>query len=623
MEELKSERASFRFDPVNLREIIYDGKKRTKRLMDIWNEWANDPVLANTPELYTMKRDQLLTTAYQKLNRVLTRMNIHDEKDEAFLWDAFHHIGPTPLDINFTMFKLAIEVLGTSKQRNKWLKLLKSHQIFGSYAQTEMGHGSDIRNLETTAVYDKTNQEFVINTPKVSSTKYWIGGLGLTATHCILFAKLMSDENNYGVHPFIVQVRSLDSHEPMKGITVGEIGPKLGNNTIDNGFLQLHNVRVPLENLLAKYGRIRRDGTYYAPPFANMRYFVMMAMRIHMIRDASRHVGKALTIAVRYSLMRRQFKTSKGVERQLLDYQAQQFKILPCLARCYATIFVSKKIHSVYETMMEKLRSGDLHYVKELHSITAGLKAVITSTSLSDIETLRQSCGGHGFSEFSGLPGIYKNYAHSVTVEGDYVVMLLQTGIFILKALRNKEKHKLKGSLEYLNYVEDYVKHKSFTKTLADLSNPLVFEEALRVRSSYLAKSTVLKVEELLSQSVPFMDIIYERAQMDLVKLAEAHCQLYIFLAFKEAAQAMPKAIKREMMLLVQLYAAMVMRDSLVTIYESGFYDDDLSEVLLRERIEQLLTEIRPSALAYADAFGFTDNLLNSAIARSDGKIYE
>jgi hypothetical protein len=77
MEELKSERASFKFDPVDLREIIYDGKKRTKRIMDIWNEWANDPVLANSPELYTMKRDQLLTTAYQKLNRVLTRMNVH------------------------------------------------------------------------------------------------------------------------------------------------------------------------------------------------------------------------------------------------------------------------------------------------------------------------------------------------------------------------------------------------------------------------------------------------------------------------------------------------------------------------------------------------------------------
>ena len=48
----------------------------------------------------------------------------------------------------------------------------------GSYGQTEMGHGSNVRGIETTAVYDKNTQEFVLNTPNLSSMKWWPGGIG-------------------------------------------------------------------------------------------------------------------------------------------------------------------------------------------------------------------------------------------------------------------------------------------------------------------------------------------------------------------------------------------------------------------------------------------------------------
>ena len=40
-----------------------------------------------------------------------------------------------------------------------------------------------------------------------------------------------------GPHPFIVQLRDEETHRPLKGIKVGEIGPKLGMNVNDNGFL--------------------------------------------------------------------------------------------------------------------------------------------------------------------------------------------------------------------------------------------------------------------------------------------------------------------------------------------------------------------------------------------------
>ena len=63
---------------------------------------------------------------------------------------------------------------------------------------------------------------------------------------------MMIDDNSYGVHPFLVQIRSLDDHKPLPGVEVGDIGTKLGYNTMDNGYLSFTHSRIPRENLLSR-----------------------------------------------------------------------------------------------------------------------------------------------------------------------------------------------------------------------------------------------------------------------------------------------------------------------------------------------------------------------------------
>lgn len=86
------------------------------------------------------------------------------------------------------MFIPAIKYLGTDKQVKKWLPLAESHQIIGTYAQTELGHGSDVQGLETTAIFDLEKQEFIVNSPSLTATKWWPGELGFTTTHCVAHA---------------------------------------------------------------------------------------------------------------------------------------------------------------------------------------------------------------------------------------------------------------------------------------------------------------------------------------------------------------------------------------------------------------------------------------------------
>ena len=487
---LVKERLKLVFKPSEVTNILY-GATKAKQLIQDWNRMAQDDVLKNSPELYAMSRPELLTEMYKKSARFLQMFDMYKEDDDKHILELGYHFQYTlPLATHWAMFRKAIEMLGTTRQREKWVKLIRENKIFGAYAQTELGHGSDVRNLETTATFDKSTQEFIINTPRISATKFWVGTLGLTATHCVLFAQLISGGNNYGVHPFVVQVRSIQTHTPVKGITVGELGPKLGYHGMDNGFLQLHNVRVPLDNMLCRFGRIRKDGTYYSPPFARMRYFVMMNVRVTLIQEAAQYLAKAVTIAMRYSLIR------EGPGHViLLDYQLHQYKLFSVLANTYAMFSTSLLIQKMHLEMVTRIREGDLSYVKGMHALTSGLKALFSSVTLSNIELCRQSCGGHGFSEYSGLPAIYMNYAPTVTYEGDNTVLLLQCGSFLFKQLQKaKEGRHLSGWMEYLNYTGDYVQHRCVSKSVSDFLNVLIYEEALRVRSAFLCKKLFEKI---------------------------------------------------------------------------------------------------------------------------------
>ena len=47
-----------------------------------------------------------------------------------------------------------------------------NYDIIGCYAQTELGHGSNVRGLETTATWDPLRQEFEIHSPYLTASKW-------------------------------------------------------------------------------------------------------------------------------------------------------------------------------------------------------------------------------------------------------------------------------------------------------------------------------------------------------------------------------------------------------------------------------------------------------------------
>lgn len=167
------------------------------------------------------------------------------------------------------MFVPNILTLCDAEQQAEWLPLCRDWKMIGCYAQTELGHGSNIRALETTATFLKESEgakkggEWMINSPTLTSWKFWPGTLGKTANHAMVIARLIDGSGvDRGIHNFLVPLRSVEDHSLLPGVETGDIGPKIGYNNMDNGYAKFDGVRIPRRNMAMRFATVNEEGVY-------------------------------------------------------------------------------------------------------------------------------------------------------------------------------------------------------------------------------------------------------------------------------------------------------------------------------------------------------------------------
>ena len=68
------------------------------------------------------------------------------------------------------------------------------------------------------------------------------------------------------------------------------------------------------------------------------------------------------------------------------------------------------------EDVIKKAKEhNDFKELNSVHALSSGVKAVLTADTLKATEVLRRSAGGHGFSSYSGLPGIQTEVSPTAT----------------------------------------------------------------------------------------------------------------------------------------------------------------------------------------------------------------
>lgn len=91
--------------------------------------------------------------------------------------------------------------------------------------------------MRTTATYNKAKKMFILNSPDFEAAKCWAGGLGQTAMYGTIYAQLILDNTNYGLHGFVVPLRDRTTLLPYPGVEAGDMGEKIGLNGVDNGLV--------------------------------------------------------------------------------------------------------------------------------------------------------------------------------------------------------------------------------------------------------------------------------------------------------------------------------------------------------------------------------------------------
>lgn len=290
--------------------------------------------------------------------------------------------------LTFLMFPNVLRSLG-NERLYKYVEATENMEILGSFALTEISHGTNARGMRTTAKYDTESKSFIIHTPDFEAAKCWVGNLGKACTHSIVYAQLFTPDGQcHGLNAFLVPIRDTKTLLAYPGVKVGDLGEKVGLNGVDNGFVMFNKYKIPKENLLSRTGDVTDDGKYVTPFKDNSKRLgaslgALSGGRVSICGIASSYFVKAITIAIRYSTARRQFGPDNGSEElPVLEYQSQQYRLLPHLANTYALVIFSRWMSIKHGDMIVRTMMGEKlgNIGMEIHALSSACKSYCTWT---------------------------------------------------------------------------------------------------------------------------------------------------------------------------------------------------------------------------------------------------
>ncbi|WP_165164172.1 acyl-CoA dehydrogenase family protein [Corynebacterium qintianiae] len=472
--------------------------------------------------------------------------------------------------VQFGLWGGAIDALGTERHI-EFAKGAMDLSKLGCFAMTEMGHGSNVQQLETTATYDPETQEFVINSPTPGSKKAYIGNAARDGRWAAVFAQLYtpdSDESK-GVHCIIVRIREEDGTDA-PGVTTSDHGHKGGLLGVDNGMITFDHVRVPRENLLNRFADVAEDGTYSSSiDSMNRRFFTMLGTlvrgRLGVGASAAGATRAGLALAVKYANIRRQFEAGDlGQEERLIDYRQHRRRLLIPLAKSYALAMFQNNLLERFQEYTDAVNAGEWDPAnpteqqsfasRETETLAAFFKSATATHANETLQECREACGGAGYMSENLLTTFRADVDIFTTFEGDDTILRQLVGKNLLTAY-GKEMSEMSpfGMAKYVvSNIGDFLTRRSgiaasvqsISDRVAGTGSLFDAETQLRVvqsREEHVLNSLVRRVQVARKMDRKDAAKVINRAQDHLLETAIAYGDRMLVQSMIEAEDRLPE----------------------------------------------------------------------------------